>query len=306
VRTDVTLQDLAELEIKPEELLAEFRAISERSIRDAFPAASLRRIPCPACGSEDDAPAFEKLGLLYRECRSCGSLFVSPRPAQDALDRYYERSPAASFWRERLLGATAEVRLEKLVAPRADWVIDGIAEHLPGARRVDDRSTGGDLLADLLAAQGVQLGSGPPADVITAFDRFDRVADLRALVADIARDLRAGGLLFATAPCASGFEVQTLWERNETLLPPDKLNVPSVEGLRRLLAPPRWEILELSTPGMFDAENVRRAVAQDPPSWPRAVRALIAAAEDDGSALQELLQRTRRASFARVIARRVA
>ena len=304
MRTVVSLQDLEELEIKPEGLLAEFRVISERSIRDWFPASSLRLIACPACGSDDDAPAFEKLGLLYRECRTCGSLFVSPRPTQEALDRYYERSPAASFWRERLLGATAEVRLEKLVAPRADWVLDGVAEHLTGARRVSDRSAGGELLSETLTSGGLRMAADPPVDLITAFDRFDRVADLRGFVDEAARDLRADGLLFATAPCASGFEVQTLWERNEALLPPDKLNVPSVEGLQRLLAPPRWEILELSTPGLFDAENVRRAVAQDPASWPRAVRALVGPA-DDGTALQELLQRTRRASFARVIVRRV-
>lgn len=305
MRTVVSLQDLAELEIKPEGLLAEFRVISERSIREAFPPNTLRLVACPACGSDDDAPAFEKLGLLYRECRSCGSLFVSPRPTQDALDRYYERSPAASFWRERLFGATAEVRLEKLVAPRADWVVDGVAEHLPGAHSAGDRSASGELLVDMLAAQDLRMDAPPPLDLITAFDRFDRVADLPGLVSEIGDDLRIGGLLFATAPCASGFEVQTLWERNETLLPPDKLNVPSVEGLGRLLAPPRWEILELSTPGLFDAENVRRAVAQDPGSWPRAVRALVASPHDEGTALQELLQRTRRASFARVIARRV-
>jgi SAM-dependent methyltransferase len=182
--------------------------------------------------------------------------------------------------------------------------VDGVAEHLPGARRLLDRSMGGDILVEMLVAQGFSTGGAAPFDIATAFDRFDRAADLPALVSAIARDLRPGGLLFATAPCASGFEVQTLWERNETLLPPDKLNVPSVEGLRRLLSSPRWEILELSTPGLFDAENVRRAVAHDAASWPRAVRALVATDDGDGTALQELLQRTRRASFARVIARR--
>lgn len=306
MRTVVSLQDLAELEIKPEGLLAEFREISARSIREAFPARTLVAVACPACGSPDDAPAFEKLGLLYRECRVCGSLFVSPRPTQAALDRYYMSSPAAAFWRERVLAETADARLEKLVGPRADWVIDGLAEHLPGARSGGDRSTGGELLRELLSSAAIAVDAEAPLAFITAFDRFDRVSDLPALVSDFARALRSGGLLFATAPCASGFEIQTLWERDEALLPPDKLNVPSIEGIRRLLAPPRWEILELSTPGMFDAENVRRAVAQDPESWPRAVRALVGTGPDGVRALQELLQRTRRASFARVIARRVA
>jgi hypothetical protein len=145
-----------------------------------------------------------------------------------------------------------------------------------------------------------------PADLVTALDAFDRAPDLRALVAGIYRALRPGGILFATMPVASGFEVQTLWERSPTVLPPDKVNLPTVEGLLRLFGQPGWELLELSTPGMFDVELVKRVVDQNPDvEWPRAVRALVARSDEQARrALTEYLQSQRLTSFARLVARR--
>lgn len=111
--------------------------------------------------------------------------------------------------------------------------------------------------------------------------------------------------MFATSPVC-GFEVQTLWERSPTVLPPDKLTIPTVQGLMQRFAAPAWEVLELSTPGMFDVETVRQAIAADSSGpWPRAVRALVEASDTTGrEAFVEFLQARRLTSFARVVARR--
>jgi hypothetical protein len=145
-----------------------------------------------------------------------------------------------------------------------------------------------------------------PVDAIIAVDALDRAADLGAMVKAFEAMLVPGGVLFATASVASGFEVQTLWERSNTILPPDKLNLPTVEGLQRIFAAPAWEILELSTPGMFDVEMVRNVMkaAPDQP-WPRVVRSLVERTDAVGrTALVEFLQSRRLASFARLIVRR--
>lgn len=306
MRTVVSVQDLVELEIKPEPLLAEFRALTARSVEEAFRQAELVNARCPSCDADAPAPAFVKLGLSYQECGRCGTLYVSPRPDAKALEAYYRDSAAASFWRERVVVDTGGARLEKLVVPRADWVIESLAEHLRGARTGIDLSTDGGPLRELLGARGLRFGDRDLADFALAFDALDRASDLRALVASVRTGLRPGGLLFATLPSASGFEVQTLWERSDAVLPPDRLNVPSIDGVHRLFSPPEWEILELSTPGMFDVEIVRRAVQREPGrSWPRFVRSLALEEDDDGrAAFQEFLQRARRASFARLLARR--
>jgi len=337
MKTIVSVQEISEFEIKPRAALAEWRALVDAEIASRWAdRARWLRIDCPACGSADSRPAFEKSGLAYAECRSCGTLYAPSRPAEEELRAWYRESTPARFWRERLLPASDAARSEKIVSPRAYWVLDGIAEYVPGARRLIDLSPFGRALLDLVAGSAPSLteltaagitadldGGGDsrlkihparaadlptlgPADVVVAIDVLDRAADLRALVRSLERTLAAGGVLFATAPVASGFEIQTLWDRSPTILPPDKLNLPTVDGLLRLFSAPVWEVLELSTPGMFDVETVHQAMRADPEApWPRVARALVEAQDPAGrTALVEYLQSRRRTSFARLVARK--
>lgn len=337
MKTVVSVQEVAELEIKPSTEVAEWRRLVAAEITARWAdRSSWVAIPCPACANEAAAEAFERLGIAYAECDACGTLYAPHRPAEDALRAWYRESRPARFWRERLLTASAAARQEKIVRPRADWVLDGIAEYAPHARRLVDVSPHGRPLldaisdgahgiraliaagvtADLDGAETARVAVRParvadlpalgPAEIVIAVDVLDRAADPRALLRGIKQLLAPGGVVFATLPVASGFEVQTLWERSPTALPPDKLNLPTVQGLIRMFGAPEWEVLELSTPGMFDVETVRQAIAADPAGpWPRIVRSLVEHTDAAGrESLVEFLQARRLTSFARVVARR--
>jgi len=292
----------------------------------------------PNCKQIDEIPAFERFGIAYVECTGCGSLYAPFRPSEDELWAWYRESSSARFWREKLLPASEAARLEKMTRPRADWVLDGIAEYVPSARRLVDISVYGRMLVDLMAAENpglvevtaagitadlegvstprlrvlptrvAELPTHGPADVVVAVDVMDRAPDLRALVEALEKLLVPGGVLFATTPVASGFEILTLWERSPTVIPPDKLNLPTVEALQQIFAAPAWEFLELSTPGMFDVEMVRRAIKAEPDvPWPRVVRALVERTDAAGrTALVELLQSRRLTSFARLVVRKIS
>jgi hypothetical protein len=151
-----------------------------------------------------------------------------------------------------------------------------------------------------------QAPTNGPADVVTAFDSLDRAPDVDAFERVVHAALRPGGLLFLTAPTSSGFELQLLWDRSPSLVPPDKLNLLSIEALEALFAAPRWELIEISTPGVLDVELVRGEMLRDPTwQWPRFMHYLLT--QRDEAALlsfQEYLQRYRLTSFARVLARR--
>jgi hypothetical protein len=291
MKTVVSLQDLLELEIRPGALLGEYQRLTEAAVR-AWPAAALRAVGCQACGHASARPAFERFGLSYKECERCGTVYLSPRPDARLMAAQARDSAPARFWRERIVPETEEVRREKILAPRADWVHDAIAEYAPSATRVVELSP---------------YGEEPeaPAEVITAFETFDRAPDLPSIVRSAHRALVPGGLLFATAPSISGFELQVLWDRARAVAPPDKINLLSIRGFKALFAE-GWEILELSTPGMFDVETVRRAVEADPTAaWPRFVRTLVFETDEQQRIeFQEYLQRARLTSFARLVVRR--
>lgn len=292
MKTVVSLQDLLELEIRPGALLGEYHRLTEAAVR-AWPAAALHDVACQACGHPAARPAFERFGLSYKECERCGTVYLSPRPDARLLADQARDSAPARFWRERVVPETEDARREKILGPRADWVHDAIAEYAPAASRIVELSPYGD-------------GPEGPADVITAFETFDRAADLPALVRAAHRALVPGGLLFTTAPSISGFELQVLWDRARTVTPPDKINLLSIRGFKALFAD-GWEILELSTPGMFDVETVRRAVEADPAAaWPRFVRTLVTETDEQQRIeFQEYLQRARLTSFARLLVRRL-
>lgn len=339
MRTVVSFQDLTEGEIRPDALFAQFRAESERSVRELLVPVATTDVPCPGCDGEESAFAFDKHALRYRECGRCGTLFVSPRPDQDALDRYYRDSPAAAFWRSRVLPSTGLARAEKVHRPRAEWILDGLAEHAPDAAVGLDLTPYGVPLAETLLALSrdgahpvrrmivanvaADLDPAPtgggiaveprslaevaglgPVDFVSAFDALERVASPARMVAAARAALRPGGLLFLSAPSITGFDLQVLWDRSRTITPPEKINLLSIEALRSIFPSAEWTVHELSTPGMFDAEAVRRAIEDAPDApWPRVVRVLVrdrAAAE----ALQEYLQRRRLSSFARIFAQR--
>lgn len=316
-KTVVSLQDLAEREIHPAPLLDEFRTLTEQAVGALF-AGPVAAAACPACAAADADPAFVKLGVAYVRCRTCASVFASPRPDDAALAVYDRDSAPSLFWRERVLATTAAVRREKLTLPRAEWVSDSVAEHAPHPSVVLDLSPDDGTFEEdlrLVLPGAARLVSGDPrtrewvgdgpCDVVTAFDILDRISDVRGLVEAIAGVLRPGGLLCVTAPSISGFDLQVLEGRAGAILPPHKLNLLSIDGLSRLFSGEAWRVVELSTPGLFDVDNVRQAVLADPDAaWPPVIRSLVLQDDDARRELQEYLQRHRLASFARLVVRR--
>lgn len=336
MKTIVSVQEIEELEVKPPAEVAMWRKLVVTAMeKQSAEGRGWVTSRCPCCDTDENRAAFRRSGVDYVECTDCGTLYARRRPGEAALIDWHRDSEPARFWRERLLKASEAARREKIVIPRAQWITDGRAEYAPDGTHVVDVSansrplieeilaaapdlritvasqtaeTGGEALAGLTVAPTAvaALPSLGEADFVTALDAFDRAPDLRALVAAIHETLRPGGIVFATLPVASGFEVQALWDRSPTVLPPDKVNLPTIAGLMRLFAAPDWELLELSTTGMFDVELVRRTIEHSPEAdWPRAVRALVANADEGARrAFTEYLQSQRLTSFARLVARR--
>lgn len=338
MKTIVSVQEISEFDLKPSEAVAQWRALVKEEIAQRWKdRSSWLRINWPTCDIYQEKPAFERDGFAYVESSICGSLYASYRPNEGEIWSWYRKSNSSKFWRDELLSISKQSRQEKINEPRSDWITDGIAEYKPSATSLLDISTNGRELMNLVASKNTDLkrivmagmtadleGDTTPiidveptkiahlskhglVDVIVAIDILDRAADVSLLISALEKTLAPGGIAFITSPVSSGFEVQALWDDSPTIQPPDKLNIPSIKGLQLLFPTPKWKILELSTPGMFDVELVRRAIAENPrKSWPRIVRSLVDGTDANGKmALIELLQSQRLSSFARLVIKRV-
>lgn len=340
MKTIVLEQEVVELEIKPHALLDEYRRLLAREVQARLVAPNrLTSTACPGCRSGLGAEAFAKTGLTYLRCDQCTTVYVSPRPTDAALAEFYRESEASRFWRDRILRETREARREKVFRPRVEWLLSVVDEYRPDVRRAIAVGYHNDLLVEELVRQeseGFQVvvtnplgdvefagirhprvmvraspvaafASFGPADLVLLFDIVDRSADVEALFAAARDALAPGGLLLVSAMLISGFDLQVLWNRSESIYPPERLNLFSVEGLTTLFERYGFEALEFSTPGTFDVEVVQRAIQADPAwEWPRFIRYLIEHRDEAArNAFQHYLQEFRLSSFARLALRRL-
>ena len=121
---------MKEEDIRPADLFVEYLRLAEQDTKDYFPERNRQVCGCPACGQAGQK-MFSKHGLCYEECPECQTLFVSPRPAAEDLNRYYRESPSARFFGTTFYRATSEARRLNLWRPKAEKVLHLL--HLHGA-----------------------------------------------------------------------------------------------------------------------------------------------------------------------------
>lgn len=337
MKHSVIFDDYDQFELKPPALLKQYVALIEQEVRGQLLTAPLAAAPCPACGSAGERSSFGKFGLRYVECDTCATLYISPRPPDAAIARFYRQSRAGEFWHNEFSRETSASRAARVVKPRLSWIADTAAQHLPGATHYVDVNTNQLAYVPEIAAASFcktktlvdpfvdpgQLGGGGVAiidramhesgleravDIVSLFEVIDRTSDVDGMLAAVARALRPGGLCFMTATLASGFDIQVLGERAANLYPPDRLNVFSLEGLQTAVSRHGFEYLEVSTPGIFDLANIEFAMRQEPDSpLPRFITYLLSKrGEAAKQALQEFLQMNLLSSYGRLVLRRSA
>jgi hypothetical protein len=342
MKTVVSVNEVAELEIKPQAELEQWKQLVKKEIESRWnKPEAMFEVSCPVCNSKKQTDAFDKNGFHYVECTECRTIFSKNRPDSAALYDWYTQSASVKFWQEKLLKLSAESRKAKIIEPRAHWILDGVSEYVQHAIgkkiQLTDISFFGGALADTLdelsdditiTSAGILAGKEQYAskrvtvkplasidhpgtldktDVLVAIDVLDRIQNIKAFFAELENVINPEGIFFATCPVSSGFEIQSLWDRSPSVIPPDKLNLPSVQGLIDLFSrSSKWEILELSTPGMFDVESVRQEMKKHGDvAWPRSLHALLDNINNQGAGLfTEYLQSQRLSSFARLVVRR--
>jgi len=341
MKTVVSVSEISELDIKPLAESMEWKKILLEEIKNKWQnKTGWIDVPCPVCGSSDCMPAFNKFLFEYAECKNCKTLYASSRPPGKELTLWYGHSIAAEFWQENILKSSESSRNEKIIEPRAQWITDAISEYMHDASsrniKYTDISFYGRMLNEkiselneqlVVTAAGITAGKEgyqgkkirvvplnsindltglDKTDILVAIDVFDRITSIQSFLEQVSQITEPGALVFAACPVSSGLEIQALWNESPSIIPPDKLNFPSVEGLISLFsASGKWEIMELSTPGMFDVQLVRQALERNAGQWPRVVRALFEHMDDTGDELfTGYLQSQRLSSFARIVLKR--
>jgi rRNA maturation protein Nop10 len=321
---------LHDADIRPPSILSEFIQLSIQDAEKRFDDPSaLVEINCPACDHAESENVFDKQGFHYKKCTSCGSVYVSARPSQQALDDYYAESEASQYRVERFSKETREARRVHMLRAMANWMCRLVDEKgSPEVVSYGDWGSTSPLIFEEIQAldlfssfsaidplpgldhdlteMGINIDAAESLDALSCFELLEHRFSPQKTLVQARESLKAGGLLFLTTRTISGFDLQVLWDKAPYIFVPEHLNLMSVEGLSQLLERCGFEIIELSTPGQLDIELVQQAVRFDPEiPLPGFVRNLLenrdARAHED---FQSYLQKHRLSSHVRIAARR--
>lgn len=289
------VERLKEEEIRPRKIFDEYLKLTEQDAKIYFdPNAQMDDIPCPSC-LEKASQAFVKQGFSYKECLSCHTLFVSPRPRASAFFRYYQESASVKYWATTFYKETAEARREKLWAPKALMVFDYVQKYGDKKAKLFDigggygifaeeykRLSGADVsviepspaLAKICRQKGLgvvecfleeidlnAIDSG--AKTFVSFELFEHLHSPEFFLSCLFELMAEGDLFIFTTLSSLGLDIRTLWERSKSVSPPHHLNFLNPKSVQILLERVGFSVLEISTPGKLDIDIVCSSLGDD-------------------------------------------
>ena len=283
-------------EIRPANLLEEFLRLSALDAEAYFRPNNRVVIPCPACDCMDHGPeGFNKWGFQYIQCKNCFTLYLSPRPLLSDFKKFYTASPSAKYWANTFYPQVAEVRREKIVRPNVerissicqhkevstDLIIDVGAgyglfleewgkkdcqarlqaiEPLPDLAKMC-REKGFETLETILETTKIWQET---ADLVTCFEVIEHAHDPLKFVRSLYNLAKNGGWVILTGLGVDGFDIQILWDKSESILPPQHINFMSMRGFEILFQRAGFSEVEILTPGRLDVDIVVNATQEDP------------------------------------------
>ena len=256
----------------------------------------LVKVPCPACASQKYTKKFVKTGLDYVLCDDCHTLYLSPRLPEKLMEELYSKMESVKYWETNFYKQTAEVRREKMYAPRAKQVIDvakkynadkscimdvgcGYGVFLDEVRKKNhfDKVVGIEpvsQLAEVSRQKDIEVIEkwitadtvgqiDKKASVLTCFEVLEHVYNPADFLQIFSNLLLPNGLFILSFPSTSGFDAQIMQDKSNVVYPPHHINAMSVEGIKKLVdRVAEFELVEISTPGKLDVDIVKTALSE--------------------------------------------
>ena len=276
---------MKEEEIRPESIFDEYLRLAKIDTKVFFDNALREPIDCPACGIKGE-PAFNKHGFDYELCINCDTLFVSPRPVNDAFIRYYSNAPSTEYWATTFYKATADARREKLWKPKAKLIHDMCERFGLGNEEVIDIGGGYGIFAEevfslfgrktTIIEPGIHLAKScrdrglnvvekfleevrandlpKGRKVFVSFELFEHLHSPGIFLKQLYKLMMPGDLFIFTTLSGTGVDIQGLWEDSKSVSPPHHLNFFNPHSIKILIERTGLKVLQVTTPGKLDMD----------------------------------------------------
>lgn len=294
-------------------------------------------VNCPACNANKGSKKYEKYSFTYLECSDCKTVYTSPRPTAALLGEFYSNSVNYAYWNKYIFPASESTRRQKIVVPRVDRILDYCKKYASptnsilevgagfgtfceemASRKVFNRIVAVEpspTLAQTCRSRGVEtielpiekvaLKEDEKFDVVVNFEVIEHLFSPRDFIQQCKRQMKPGALFVVSCPNAQGFDVITLKEKSNTI-DHEHVNYFTPHSLDLLFKANGFEVLEVLTPGVLDADIVRNTILAGDFSVddePFLKQVLIDEWETKGKSFQEFLTANKLSSNLWIIAK---
>jgi len=312
---------MKEEEIRPKKIFDEYLKLAKEDIKQHF---SNKRgfvnINCPACNKNETSFEFEKDGFSYVQCNDCGTLYVNPRPSEEAIRNFYGHSKSTKYWAEHFYKETEEQRREKIFKPRALMIRDfvgkgkkintfadigaGYGTFLDEVRKLGLAKTvlaiePSSDFAVVLKNKGFEVIQMPiekcgsvlrnKINLATSFELLEHVFSPQKFFESVWEILAENGYLIFTTLNINGFDLQVLWDKSKSISPPHHLNFFNLSSAKILLKRCGFKTIKAFTPGKLDVDIVKNMCSEQNIEVGRFVRLLINSDETTRANFQSFL-----------------
>ena len=293
-----------------------------------------KTIECPSC-SGDSEEIFTKNDFPYRECLSCKTIFLSPRPPVELFYKFYTESNSSKYWADVFYPAVEKIRINSVVKPKIARVLTVInelenQESLMDKRKfinVIDIGSGNGSFLDLIPNQFNKLGIEPnltaanisinkghkiltkmTEDVtleeiskgrnfLTCFELFEHVHDPKNWLRTIYDFMRLDDVLFLTTLNGSGLDIRVLWDKSKAIAPPIHINFFNPKSIRNLAQLIGFQVYSITTPGLLDIDILKNNYVNVNDQFWR----LILKSESDSRIMQDFIAQSNFSSHMQIV-----
>ena len=324
--------DLVKNEIQPQIMLEKYLGLLDADIKSLLNFDAFEEAACPVTGEKSVQKSFKKFGLQYHVSKTYRNIYISPRPTMDALKTFYFNSHSRKYWINELWCQTNRVRHDKILLPQLEWCQGfmmqylnknklSLAEYLPNhwgyyscAKSlfpeynfilIDPLFNIDDSRKNVSFNDIAKNTEDSSNDVVFLFEALERSNSPLEVLKEVYDSLKSGGLCFVTCLLSSGFEVQLLSQESDIFVPPERMNILSFEGIKRLIEEVEgFQILEFSTPGVLDIPNVKSYLEKNSES--SFFQYILQERQDEEliNSFQNFLQMNRLGTFGRLVLRK--
>jgi hypothetical protein len=281
---------VTEEEIRPEKVFNEYLKLTRKDVVDFFGNVEVFEINCPACDS-NGIDWIQKEGFNYQLCLKCKTIFVSPRPLNDAFNAYYTDSPSTKYWATTFYKITEAARREKLWKPKAQLIKDRIRDYessnpiklvvdIGGGYGVFDEEIKKIMdidaiiiepsihLANICKDKGLHVIEKFMEDInpndlpkgrkcFVSFELFEHLHDPSKFLQTVFNGMGTNDLFIFTTLSGMGVDIQVLKQNAKALSPPHHLNFLNPKSVTLLLQKIGFNVIEAITPGKLDMDILK-------------------------------------------------